>query len=96
MPALPATSTPAQSRGLSVAYEIEAGVCMLPAGAECANYAYDTWPWAVTFGGAMMVLAQASAAGRSCPCLPPLLLLVLRAAHAAACPLLRLQVQLQP
>lgn len=36
----------------------------LPAGAECASYSYDTWPWAVTFGSAMIVLAQASARKR--------------------------------
>ncbi|KAI7836584.1 hypothetical protein COHA_009545 [Chlorella ohadii] len=29
--------------------------CYGAKGAECASYSYDTWPWAVTFGGAMIV-----------------------------------------
>ncbi|PRW33689.1 lysine histidine transporter 1-like [Chlorella sorokiniana] len=32
--------------------------CYGAKGAECASFSYPTWPWAVTFGGAMIVLAQ--------------------------------------
>lgn len=27
-------------------------------GSACENHAYSTWPWTVTFGGAMMLLSQ--------------------------------------